>query len=76
MTRHGLSNQTVAHNAPEPVGDRVPIPSSGLKPRGTVRKTNPDCSLTALKIAFIGPATALPAWAQLPSRTIPKPFYP
>ncbi len=76
MTRHGLSNQAVARNATEQVGDRVPIPGSGLKPRRTIRKTNPDCGLTAHEIALIGPVTALPAWEHLPSQTIPKPYSP
>ncbi len=76
MTRHGLSNQTVARNAPEPVEDRGPVPSAGLNPRRTIRRTNPDCGLTALEIASIGPVMARPAWEHLPSQTIPKPFYP
>jgi len=76
MTRHRLSNQTVPRNAPEPAGDRMPIPRSGLISGGMVRKTKPDCSLPPLEITLIGPVTTLPAWEHLPSRTIPKPFCP
>ena len=76
MTRHGPLHPTVTRSAPEPTGDHVPVPGSGLIPGGTAGKTTPDCSLTPLEIALIRPVIALPAWKRLPSRTTPKPFCP
>jgi hypothetical protein len=76
MTRHGLSNQTVALNTSGPAGKLAPIPRSGPTQSGMAGNSNLDCSLTPFEIALIRPMMALPDWQHLPSRTIPKPFYP
>jgi hypothetical protein len=76
MIRHGLSNQTVAPNAPWPVGQRTHIPKSSLSPGRKARETSVDHHLTQREITPIGSATALPEQLRMPTQTIPKPIYP